>query len=44
MFVNKETNSLKLIDFGLAFEWKEDMRKELKAKKVNKLTGTVQLS
>lgn len=40
LFMNAQSSSLKLIDFGLSFEWKEDMRAELKAKGENKLIGT----
>ena len=32
---------LKLIDFGLAFKWREDMRAELLARGEKKLVGTV---
>ncbi len=38
--MNHDTNSLKLIDFGLSYQWKDDMRAELKAKGENKLIGT----
>ena len=31
---------MKLIDFGLAYPWKEDMRKELAEKGEKKLVGT----
>jgi serine/threonine protein kinase len=41
LFLNEESTSLKLIDFGLSFEWKEDMKKELKSKQMNKMIGTV---
>ena len=30
LFLNKNSLDLKLIDFGLAFVWKKDMRAELK--------------
>ena len=32
LFLNKSSLDLKLIDFGLAFRWKEDMRAELAAR------------
>lgn len=32
LMLDKKSNSIKLIDFGLSFEWKVDMREELKAK------------
>ena len=41
LFLNKNTLDLKLIDFGLAYVWDEDMRGELKAKGDKKLVGTV---
>jgi serine/threonine protein kinase len=31
---------MKIIDFGLSYEWKENMRNELIASKKNKLIGT----
>ena len=31
---------MKIIDFGLSYEWKNDMRSEMKAEKKNKLVGT----
>jgi len=39
--LNKNTLDLKLIDFGLAFRWKENMRNELQLKGEKKLIGTV---
>lgn len=27
LFLNTDSNSLKLIDFGLSFEWSDDMNK-----------------
>lgn len=30
IFLNPDSNSIKLIDFGLSFQWKNDMNKELK--------------
>jgi serine/threonine protein kinase len=41
LFLNKKGLELKLIDFGLAYKWKENMRKELEAKGEKKLVGTV---
>jgi calcium-dependent protein kinase len=40
LFLNKKSMNLKLIDFGLSFEYKENMREELKLKKETKLVGT----
>lgn len=37
---SKKTLELKLIDFGLSYQWKEDMRKELVKESKNKLVGT----
>ena len=37
---SKKTLDLKIIDFGLSYEWKENMRVELAAEKKNKLIGT----
>lgn len=37
---SKKTLELKIIDFGLSFQWKENMRNELKEIKKNKLIGT----
>jgi serine/threonine protein kinase len=31
---------IKLIDFGLSYQWENDMNKELIAQKKNKLIGT----
>lgn len=33
--------NMKLIDFGLSFKWKDDMRKQLIEKNDTKLVGTV---
>jgi serine/threonine protein kinase len=41
LFLNKNSLDLKLIDFGLAYRWKNDMRAELAAKGEKKLVGTV---
>ena len=42
IFLNHEDFSIKLVDFGLAFCWDDDMRKELRQKGLhNKMTGTV---
>lgn len=41
LFMNKEGLSLKVIDFGLSYQWKENMNKELKEKNEKKLIGTV---
>lgn len=43
MFLNKNSLDLKLIDFGLAYRWKNDMKAELAAKGEKKLVGTVRL-
>lgn len=37
---SKKTLELKIIDFGLSYQYREDMRKELRAEKKNKLIGT----
>jgi calcium-dependent protein kinase len=45
MFLDRHNLGIKLVDFGLAFCWDEDMPKELKQKGLhNKMTGTVHLS
>ena len=36
--------SLKLIDFGLAFKWKENMEQEILKVQKNKLVGTVKFN
>jgi serine/threonine protein kinase len=41
LFLNKNSLDLKLIDFGLAYKWKNSMRAELQAKGEKKLVGTV---
>ena len=41
LFLNKNSIDIKLIDFGLAYRWKNDMRAELAAKGEKKLVGTV---
>ena len=37
---SKKNLELKIIDFGLSYQWHEDMRKELRNEKKNKLIGT----
>jgi calcium-dependent protein kinase len=37
---SKDTLELKIIDFGLSYQWKASMREELAAEKKNKLIGT----
>lgn len=37
---SKKTLELKIIDFGLSYQWKENMRAELAQEKKNKLIGT----
>ena len=37
---SKKTLELKIIDFGLSYQWKDNMRKELALEKKNKLIGT----
>lgn len=37
---SKKTLELKIIDFGLSYQWKDTMRTELIAEKKNKLIGT----
>ena len=39
MFLNTKSLSLKLIDFGLAERWNQDLRKELK--RSGKMSGSV---
>jgi hypothetical protein len=40
--LNKDEYNLKLVDFGLAFCWDQNMKKELKQKGLNKkMAGTV---
>jgi calcium-dependent protein kinase len=39
-FLNTKSLNLKLIDFGLAFKWNQNMKKELKTKKQNSIVGT----
>lgn len=41
LFLNKDSMNLKLIDFGLSYQWKDSMKKEIDAKKEKKLIGTV---
>lgn len=41
LFLNKNSLDIKLIDFGLAYRWKADMRAELASKGEKKLVGTV---
>ena len=42
MFLNKEDFNIKLVDFGLAFCWDEDLKTELRQKGLHKtMTGTV---
>ena len=38
--MRKDSTNLKLIDFGLAIEWKESLKDELKKKGEKKLVGT----
>lgn len=37
---NKKTLEMKLIDFGLSYQWKNDMKAEIIAEKKNRLVGT----
>ena len=39
--MRKNDTAIKVIDFGLSYKWKNNMNKELKEMKVNKLIGTV---
>ena len=41
VFNKEENNHIALIDFGLAYEWKDDMREEINADGGNKIMGTV---
>ena len=36
-----ETPNVKLIDFDLAFQWKQNMREEVKKKEGGRIIGTV---
>lgn len=40
MFSSKDYDNIKLIDFGLAFNWKDNMRDELKSIGKNLVVGT----
>ena len=40
LFVNPKSDRIILIDFGMAFQWHEGMRKELVKTGNNKLVGT----
>jgi calcium-dependent protein kinase len=40
LFADKKTDRITLIDFGMAFLWHDDMRKELVKTGNNKLVGT----
>jgi serine/threonine protein kinase len=44
LFLNTDSNNIKLIDFGLALRWQNSMRAELKQKNDRKIVGTVNLS
>lgn len=37
---SKKSLDLKIIDFGLSYQWKENMKTELRLEKKNKLIGT----
>lgn len=37
---SKKSLEMKIIDFGLSYQWKDDMNAELKKEKKNKLIGT----
>ena len=37
---SKKNLEMKIIDFGLSYEWKNNMRGEMIAEKKNKLIGT----
>ena len=41
LFLGKESLNLKMIDFGLAYRWEEDMLAEIRKKGEKKLVGTV---
>ena len=40
IFVSKDSMNMKLIDFGLSYKWKQNMKEELIAEKQTKLVGT----
>lgn len=40
MMENEASWEIRMIDFGLSFGWKQDMREEMKAKEERRLIGT----
>jgi serine/threonine protein kinase len=44
LFLAKDALDVKLVDFGLAFEWERDMREELLLRSAKNVVGTVKLS
>jgi calcium-dependent protein kinase len=40
LFTHPDADDIKLIDFGLAYEWIENMENEMKAEGSNKIVGT----
>jgi serine/threonine protein kinase len=43
LFLKKDSLELKIIDFGLAFEWEHSMPKELSKKSSKNVVGTVNI-
>lgn len=43
LFLRKDSNNIKLIDFGLAVRWQESLARELRKRGEKKIVGTVSL-
>lgn len=43
LFLTKDSNNIKLIDFGLAMRWQKSLKAELKQKGDKKIVGTVKI-
>ena len=44
LFLTKDSNNIKLIDFGLAMRWQKNLKAQLKQKGDKKIVGTVTIS
>lgn len=44
LFLTKDSNNIKLIDFGLAMRWESSLKSELKKKGDKKIVGTVNIN
>jgi len=44
LFLTKDSNNIKLIDFGLAMRWEKNLKAELKQKGDKKIVGTVKFN